>query len=194
MPLRPNPGAGPAVPRVQREQLCLRRGDDMRRRQNRAGGGDSSSQVDTPGFAKSPYDTSRLILRSNTQRSRPVAGSTRSPPQRGAQVHRRIHHEGVAFEGGRLSVLKRGYVSPVRYVHAHGEAVDVGPGDLRGGAIAVPCASRPLALQSISWPCSAMDATRASSTVTNPRRTTSPARRMRYNDDMRRAHDHEHQA
>src|SRR3989449_8409435 len=91
----------------------------MRRRQTAPAGADSSSQVDTPRLAKSPYPTSRLIFGSNTQRSRPVAGS--SAITRPSGVPRYIvpsTTRGVASKAVGFSVLKRGSVSPVRYVHA----------------------------------------------------------------------------
>src|SRR3989440_13060648 len=57
------------------------------------------------------------------------------PPQRGAKVHRAIHYEGRRLEGGRLLGLEArvGFSGAIRPRHC--EAVDVSPGDLRGGAI-----------------------------------------------------------
>jgi hypothetical protein len=91
----------------------------MRRRPAAPAGADSSSQVDTPRLAKSPYVTPRSILGSNTQRSRPVAGSRAITRPSG--VPRYIvpsTTSGVASKAVGFFVAKRVSVSPVRYVQA----------------------------------------------------------------------------
>src|SRR5438094_6990119 len=76
IPLRPNP-AQDRPSRASSANSCdCAVATNMRRRQTAPAGADSSSHVDTPRLAKSPYDTSRLIFGSNTQRSRPVVGSS----------------------------------------------------------------------------------------------------------------------
>src|SRR5437667_2571636 len=119
MPLRPNPVQGRPSRASSANSCDCAVATNMRRRQTAPAGADSSSHVDTPRLAKSPYDTSRLIFGSNTQRSRPVAGS--SAITRPSGVPRYIVPStttGVASQAVVFSVLKRGSVSPVRYVHA----------------------------------------------------------------------------
>src|SRR3989449_5247825 len=76
MPLRPNPVQGRPSRASSASSCDCAVATNMRRRQTAPAGADSSSHVDTPRLAKSPYPTSRLIFGSNTQRSRPVAGSS----------------------------------------------------------------------------------------------------------------------
>src|SRR5216110_3625762 len=119
IPLRPNP-AQDRPSRASSANSCdCAVATKMRRRQTAPAGADSSSHVDTPRLAKSPYITSRLILGSNTQRSRPVAGS--SAITRPSGVPRYIvpsTTSGVASNAVGLSVLNAAPVSPVRYVQA----------------------------------------------------------------------------
>src|SRR2546430_4025113 len=134
MPLRPNP-AQDRPSRASSANSCdCAVATNMRRRQT--AGADSSSQVDTPRLAKSPYDTSRLIFGSNTQRSRPVAGS--SAITRPSGVPRYIvpsTTRGVASKAVDFSVLKRGSVSPVRYVHATARRLTLGRGVSQAGGL-----------------------------------------------------------
>ncbi len=118
-PARPNPAQG-RPSRASSAMSCdCAVATKMRRRHTAAAGAVSSSQVETPRLAKSPYITSRLILGSNTQRSRPVAGSSAITRPRG--VPRYIvpsTTSGVASNAVGLSVLNTAPVSPVRYVQA----------------------------------------------------------------------------
>src|SRR5205807_3809154 len=119
VPSRPNPAQGRPSRASSAISCDCAVATKIRRRHAAPAGADSSSQVETPRLAKSPYDTSRLIFGSNTQRSRPVTGS--SAITRPSGVPRYIvpsTTRGVASKAVGFSVLKRGSVSPVRYVHA----------------------------------------------------------------------------
>src|SRR5207248_2386537 len=58
------------------------------------------------------------------------------PPQRGAEVHRPIHHEWGRLEGRRLLGLEPGVGLTGAVRPRHLEAGDILPGDLRRGAVA----------------------------------------------------------
>src|SRR2546426_7059594 len=148
---------------------------NIRRRQAAPVEADSSSQVETPRLAKSPYLTVRSIFGSNTQRSRPVAGS--SAITRPSGVPRYIvasATSGVASKAGAFWVLKRGSVSPVRYVHATSSRLTFFRVISDAGLYRVPCASRPLALQSTACARREAGPIPNSSAVTSTRIPSSP--------------------
>ena len=87
----------------------------IRRRHGVSIGAASSSQVDTPRFAKSLYGMLRAICGSNTHRSWPVAASSAMTRPRGVPTYMVPSTTmGVASKDGALIVAKRASVSPVR--------------------------------------------------------------------------------
>ena len=80
---------------------------------------DSSSHVDTPRLAKSPYGTLRAIVGSKTQRSHPVPGSSAITRPSGVPTYIvPSTTSGVVSNDAGFEVANRDSDSPVRYVQA----------------------------------------------------------------------------
>ena len=87
---------------------------------------------DVGGRVLSDTPVPSLARRELEDACRPFVGRIKQVPP----MYSAVHHEGRRLEGGRLLGLEAGVGLTGAIRPRHCEAVDVGPGDLRGGAIA----------------------------------------------------------